>query len=93
MLLLLLPTLITYENLQKEYYESDRANYVKSQYILCILLHFGAFFHVASLLSTGVDNEKALVLDNRIIFFIFQPDFNIEIIEISPKNATKHPVA
>ena len=61
-----------------------------------LLLHFVAFFHVASLLSTGVDkekmgvdNEKALELDNR-IFFIFQPDFNIE---ISPKNATKHPVA
>ena len=37
-----------------------------------------------------IDNEKALELDNRIIFFIFQPDFNVE---ISPKNATKHPVA
>ena len=61
------------------------------------MLHFVAFFHVASLLSTGVDNEKvgvdnekALELDNRIFFFIFQPDFNIE---ISLKNATKHPVA
>ena len=78
------------------------------------LLHFVAFFHVASLLSTGVDNqkvgldnekglelttalffigvdnEKALDLDNRIFFFIFESDFNIE---ISPKNATKHPVA
>ena len=60
------------------------------------LLHFVAFFHVASLFSTGVDskkvgvdNEKALELDNRIFFFIFQPDFNVE---ISPKNATKHPV-
>ena len=45
------------------------------------LLHFVAFFHVASLLSTkvdngkvGVDNEKALELDNRIFLFIFQPD-------------------
>ena len=78
------------------------------------LLHFVAFFHVASLLSTGVDsekvgvdNEKALELTNSTvfhrgrqqkssragqqnIFFIFQPDFNEE---ISPKNATKHPVA
>ena len=27
----------------------------------------------------GVDNEKALELDNRIFFFMFQPDFNIEI--------------
>ena len=44
-----------------------------------ILLHFVALFHVASSLSTGVDNEKALELDTRIIF-IFQP-------EISPKNA------
>ena len=78
------------------------------------LLHFIAFFHVASLLSTGVDNEKvgvdnkkALELTNSTVFhrgrqrkssragqqnsfFIFQSDFNIE---ISPKNATKHPVA
>ena len=60
------------------------------------LLHFVAFIHVASLLSTGVDNEKvgvdnekALELDINNVF-IFQPDFNIE---ISPKNATKHPVA
>ena len=36
-------------------------------------------------IQIGVDNEKALKLDNRI-----QPDFNKE---ISPKNATKHPVA
>ena len=39
------------------------------------LLHFVAFFHVASLLSTGVDNEKvgvdneiALELTNSTIF-------------------------
>jgi hypothetical protein len=55
----------------------------------------------------GVDNEKALELTNSTVFhrcrqwkssragqqntfFIFQPDFNKE---ISPKNATKHPVA
>ena len=74
-----------------------------------VLLHF-----VASLFSTGVDNEKvgvdnkkALELTNSTVFhrgrqrkssragqqnsfFIFQSDFNIE---ISPKNATKHPVA
>ena len=35
------------------------------------LLHFVAFFHVASLFSTGVDNEKALEVDNRIIFSHF----------------------
>ena len=52
-------------------------------------------------------NEKALELTNNTVFhrgrqwkssragqqnnfFIFQPDFNVE---ISPKNATKHPVA
>jgi hypothetical protein len=35
--------------------------------------------------KVGVDNEKALELDNR----IFQSDFNIE---ISPQNATKYPV-
>ena len=78
------------------------------------LLHFVAFFHVESLLSTGVDNkkvgvdnEKALELTNSAVFhrgrqlkssrarqqnnffFTFHPDFNVE---ISPKNATKHPV-
>ena len=64
---------------------------------ILLLLHFVVFFHVASLFSTGVDNkkvgadnEKALELDKRIFFFIFQPNFN-EV--ISPKNATKHPVA
>ena len=78
------------------------------------MLHYVAFFQVASLLSPGVhnekvevDNEKALELTNSTvfhrgrqqkssragqqnIFFIFEPDFNEE---ISPKNATKHPVA
>ena len=71
------------------------------------LLHFVAFFHVASLLFTGVDNVKALELTNNTVFhrgrqrkssragkqnnfFIFQPAINKE---ISPKNATKHPVA
>ena len=77
-------------------------------------MHFVAFFHVASLFFTGVDNEKvgvdnekALELTNSTvfhrgrqqkssragqqnIFFIYQPNFNIE---ISPKNGTKHPVA
>ena len=45
---------------------------------LLILLHFVAFFHVASLFSTGVDNEKvgvdnekALELGSRIIFSHF----------------------
>ena len=44
----------------------------------CFLLHFVAFFHVASLFSTGVANEKvgvynekALELDNRIFFSYF----------------------
>ena len=32
------------------------------------LLHFVAFFHVASLLSTGVDKEKALELTNSTVF-------------------------
>ena len=55
-------------------------------------------------MCTGVDNEKALKLTNSAVFhkgkrtragqqnnlFIFQPDFNVQ---ISPKNATKHPVA
>ena len=39
------------------------------------LLHFVAFFHVASLLSTGVDNEIALELDNRIFFFYISAFF------------------
>ena len=51
---------------------------VSFEKMVCILLHFVAFFHVASLFSTGVDNEKvgvdkekALELDNRIIFSHF----------------------
>ena len=32
------------------------------------LLDFVAFFHVASLLSTGVDNEKAIELTNITVF-------------------------
>ena len=42
------------------------------------MLHFVAFFHVASLFSTGVDNEKvgadneeAIELDIRIFFSYF----------------------
>ena len=61
-----------------------------------ILLHFVAFFHVASLLSAGVDNKKtggrqwkSSRAGQQNIFFIFQSDFNIEIL---PKNETKHPV-
>ena len=57
-----------------------------------LLLLFVAFFYVASLLSTGVDNEKvgvdnekALELEKQnVVVFIFQPDFNIEI-RIIPK--------
>ena len=67
---------------------------VKNNLYMITLLHFVAFFHVASLLSTGVDNkkvgvdnEKALDLDNRVFFSYFS------LISISPKNATKHPVA
>ena len=86
---------------------------MKPKDVMC-LLHFVAFFHVASLFSTGVDNKKvgvdnkkALELTNSTVFhrgrqrkssragkqnnfFIFQPAINEE---ISPKNATKHPVA
>ena len=32
--------------------------------VKCVLLHFVAFFHVSSLLSTGADNEK-LGVDNE----------------------------
>ena len=48
------------------------------------LLHFVAFFHVASLFSTGVDNEKVGVDYEKAL----------ELDNITPKlNATKHPVA
>ena len=64
-------------------------------YFNCVCCILQLFFRVASLLSIGIDNRKvgadnrkALELDNG-IFFIFQPDFNLE---ISPKNTTKHPV-
>ena len=66
---------------------------VQKKYIVALL----GFFQVASLFSTrveskkvGVDIEKALELDNRRFFFIFQPDFNIK---ISPTNAIKYLVA
>ena len=58
------------------------------------LLHFVAFFpcsltvfHRGDNEKVEVDNEKAGQQNN---FFTFKPDFNIE---ISPKNATNHPVA
>ena len=72
------------------------------------LLHFVAFFHVASLLSTGkdnekvgVDNEKALELTNSTVFHrggqwkssrAGQQNIFFNK-EILPKNATKHPLA
>ena len=67
-------------------------------YINELFVAFCSFFYVASLLSIGVDyekggvdNEKGLELDNRIIFSYFSL---ISIyVEISPKNATKHPIA
>ena len=47
----------------------------KKSNLECALLHFVAFFHVASLFSTrvdnkklGVDNEKALELTNSTVF-------------------------
>ena len=47
-------------------------------YMFALLLYFIVFFHVASLLSTGkdnekvgVDNEKALELDNKTFFPYF----------------------
>ena len=39
--------------------------------VLRLLLHFVAFFHVASLFSIRVDNENALEVDNRIFFSHF----------------------
>ena len=39
-----------------------------STYLQSSLLHFVVFFHVALLLSTGVDNEKALDLTNSTVF-------------------------
>ena len=52
---------------------------------------YGTFYRVYRVDNekVGVDNEKALGLDNRIFFSYFDL-FNIE---ISPKNATEHPVA
>ena len=53
------------------------------------MLHFIAFLQVASLVHKGthyttekwgVDYKKALALDNRIFFFKFQPDFNVEVL-------------
>ena len=59
-----------------QYLPNFYKRFVKNQDIF--LLHFLAFFHVASLFSTGVDNkkdgvenEKSLELDNRILFSHF----------------------
>ena len=50
-------------------------DFANAQGVVMFLLHFVAFFHVASLFSTGVDNkkvgvdnEKALELTNNTIF-------------------------
>ena len=58
----------------KPYYEVRMAENEEMLY-RCHLLHFVAFFHVASLFSTGVDNkkggvdnEKALELTNSTVF-------------------------
>ena len=55
-----------------------QVQYLLSKNEHSFFLHFVSFFHVASLFSTevdnkkgGVDNEKALELDNRIIFSYF----------------------
>ena len=53
------------------------------------LLHFVAFFHVASLFSTGVDNKKVGQTMKKLQSWTTE----YSDIEISPKNATKHPVA
>ena len=45
------------------------------------------FFHWGRQRERGIDNEKALELTDNTVFY---RDFNLE---ISPKNATKHPVA
>ena len=65
----------------------------KSGMVFCCILQMFSMYVVASLFSTGVDNEKgevdnekALELDNR-IFSSFQSDFNIE---IKPKIASKY---
>ena len=34
--------------------------------LLCYLLHFVAFFHVASLLFTGIDNKKVEVDNEKV---------------------------
>ena len=57
-----------------------------TMYFVAFCSFFPCSLTVVHRALAGVDNEKALELDNR----IYQPDFNLE---ISPKNATKHPVA
>ena len=47
-------------------------------------------FHRGRQLKSGSRQQKSFRAGQQNIFFIFEPDFNEE---ISPKNATKHPVA
>ena len=48
------------------------------------------FFHRGRKQKSGGRQQKSSRAGQQNNFFIFQPDFNVQ---ISPKNATKHPVA
>ena len=89
------------------YNNSDHGIYFSLLHFAAFFHVYSLFFKGVDNKKVGVDNEKALELTNSTvfhkgrqwkssragqqnIFFIFQPDFNVE---ISPKNATKHPVA
>ena len=60
---------------QYSFIKTRKKNVISHLFSKTLLLHFVAFFHVASLLSTrvdnekvGVDNEKALELTNSTVF-------------------------
>ena len=65
-----------YELLKRSHQETQRAVQLLQVFdVLFFLLHFVAFFHIASLFSTGVDNrkvevdnEKPLELTNSTVF-------------------------
>ena len=58
---------------------SIRFNHYKSFVAFCSFFPCSlTVFHRVDNKKVGIDNEKALELDNRIFFFIFQPDFSTE---------------
>ena len=60
-----------YELLKRSHQETQRAVQLLQVFDVLFFIAFCSFFHIASLSSTGVDNEKALERTNSTFFFNF----------------------